>query len=412
MNFLLKIVEGPNKGAEIALVEGIGVTLGKGDDCDIVLADLTMPDAPLKVEASADGVVVDGEPLEPLSVRTSGATSFAIGPADTPWGELKWPKAKEAEKVDSQTVDGHEVRDERREEDASSRESRSAAEESGSERKKRGGCFGCLTVLLLLLILIAGLAWFFRDSLRGSDGLDRLKEFGRDWYSRISAWSGQSAESSSRSHPIAIDLHAVVAKYGLLLVESNGMRRVSGNLSTRRERLAATAEVYQSAPGAELDLSDDESFRSAAEDALFTITEGTLKVTVATNRVLAIVGTSPSPMMLKKAIEALNVDLPKLRNVDVSGVTIGGISVVKGRETLDERHEDDFSSRVSRPTPRKKTAVSFPVCGILTTPYPCIVMRDGRRLMEGATIGDSIIIEIGSDSVTLTNTTGRFTWKP
>ena len=43
MNFLLKIVEGPNKGAEIALVEGVAVTLGKGDDCDIVLADPTLP---------------------------------------------------------------------------------------------------------------------------------------------------------------------------------------------------------------------------------------------------------------------------------------------------------------------------------------------------------------------------------
>jgi hypothetical protein len=39
-------------------------------------------------------------------------------------------------------------------------------------------------------------------------------------------------------------------------------------------------------------------------------------------------------------------------------------------------------------------------------------MRDGRRIMEGATIGDSVIVEIGADSVTFTNSTGRFTWKP
>ena len=89
MNFLLKIVEGPNKGAEIALVEGVAVTLGKGEDCDIVLADPTMPDAPLSVEASADGVAVSGVPLESFSVKTFGATSFAVGPADAPWGELK-----------------------------------------------------------------------------------------------------------------------------------------------------------------------------------------------------------------------------------------------------------------------------------------------------------------------------------
>ena len=37
MKFLLKIVQGPNAGAEIALVEGVRVTLGSADACDIVL---------------------------------------------------------------------------------------------------------------------------------------------------------------------------------------------------------------------------------------------------------------------------------------------------------------------------------------------------------------------------------------
>ena len=100
MSFLLKIVEGPNKGAEIALVEGVAVTIGKGDDCDIVLADLTLPDNPLKIEASADGVTIDGDPVEPLEVKTIGATSFAVGPAETAWGALKWSK-KESESHES-----------------------------------------------------------------------------------------------------------------------------------------------------------------------------------------------------------------------------------------------------------------------------------------------------------------------
>ncbi|MBQ6137767.1 MAG: hypothetical protein IJI73_10410, partial [Kiritimatiellae bacterium] len=95
MNFLLKIVEGPNKGAEIALVEGVAVTLGKGDACDIVLADPTMPDAPSTVEASADGVSLDGSPVEPFHVKTLGATSFAVGPADAPWDGLVWPEPEQ-----------------------------------------------------------------------------------------------------------------------------------------------------------------------------------------------------------------------------------------------------------------------------------------------------------------------------
>ena len=62
MNFLLKIVEGPNKGAEIALVEGVVVSLGKRDDCDIVLADATLPE-----DYSAGEMVLRRLPLETSS---------------------------------------------------------------------------------------------------------------------------------------------------------------------------------------------------------------------------------------------------------------------------------------------------------------------------------------------------------
>ena len=57
-------------------------------------------------------------------------------------------------------------------------------------------------------------------------------------------------------------------------------------------------------------------------------------------------------------------------------------------------------------------APSLPVCGILTTPYPCLVLRDGRRVMEGAPVGEWTVLKIEADSVTITNAVGRFTWKP
>ena len=66
MSLLLKIVRGPNAGAEIALVDGVGVTLGKTDDCDIVLADQTLDDAPMRIEVGAGGVTLDGERMEPM----------------------------------------------------------------------------------------------------------------------------------------------------------------------------------------------------------------------------------------------------------------------------------------------------------------------------------------------------------
>ena len=407
MSFLLKIVEGPNKGAEIALVEGVAVTLGKGDDCDVVLADQTMPDVPLKVAASADGVAVDGEPLEPLAVKTLGATSFAIGPADSSWGELKWPKSE------SPKGEEHEARDESRAEEAPSRVSSPAPEEppGAEEKKRRNGCVGCLVALLVLLLVLAGLVWLFWAEVKPcAESLwEKVRAGRRD------ADGSPAFQTSGGSDARASSISGVAAKYGLSFGESNGIVRLSGNLGTRRERLAATAEAYQVQPGVDLDLSDDESFRTAAEDALFTLSEGALKVAAATNRFLSVIGSSPSPLSLKKMLVALNADLPKLRDVDVSGVVISR----RATESLDRDGDADRAGSSSnlglsafRRGKKAAAAPAFPVCGILTAPYPCLVMRDGRRIMEGAAIGDSVIVEIGADSVTLTNATGRFTWKP
>ena len=413
MNFLLKIVEGPNKGAEIALVEGVAVTLGKGDDCDIVLADPTMPDAPLSVEASADGVVVGGEPLESFSVKTFGATSFAVGPADAPWGELKWPKAeKEISRGDAETQ-GEWAKEPA---DGKKENRKTKVEESPrdsatprKEEKRRGGCFGCLLALLVFLLVLAVLVWFFWDAVK-----PHAESLWEKVHAGNSGSNGPSTALDSSSDARLSKLREVAAKYELSLVESDGQVRFSGNLKTRRDRLAATAEAYGALPGVELDLSDDESLRASAEDALFTLTEGAIKVVAATNRVISIAGSSASSLSLKKTLEALNADLPKLRNIDASGVVISpGMARTDVDEAADGGQENGtFAPRAPRRTSKKPSSPTLPVCGILTTPYPCLVMRDGRRIMEGAVIADSVIVEIGADSVTLTNSTGRFTWKP
>ena len=402
MNFMLKIVEGPNKGAEIALVEGVAVTLGKGEDCDIVLADPTMPDAPLSVEASADGVAVGGVPLESFSVKTFGATSFAVGPADAPWGELKWPKPEDREEERENGEESTEPPP-----PPTTEPPPPPATEPSSRR--RGGCFGCLFVLLGLLLVLIALVWLFWDALK-----PRAESLWEKMYAGRSGTDDTPTVQSSGSVTRSSSLRDIAAKYALSLVESDGRARISGNLKTRRDRLAATAEAYGAQPGVELDLSDDETLRTSAEDALFTLTEGALKVVAATNRVVSIAGSSRSPLLLKKTLEALNADLPKLRNVDTSGVVISPLMARTDGDGAGDGEQADgiFSTRTPRRTSKKPASPTLPVCGILTTPYPCLVMRDGRRIMEGATIADSVIVEIGADSVTLTNSTGRFTWKP
>ena len=134
---------------------------------------------------------------------------------------------------------------------------------------------------------------------------------------------------------------------------------------------------------------------------------------------VALSGASPSPFALKKILEALNSDMPKLAGLDVSGVVLGDSANVPGAEEAEAadagRESSMFAPAVKRRMPRKHAkaaAPELPVCGILTTPYPCLVMKNGARLLEGATVGGSVILKIEADSVTVTNSMGRFTVRP
>ena len=408
MNFLLKIVEGPNRGAEIALVEGVAVTLGKGDECDIVLADSTMPEEPLSIEAADDAVTVNGERLEQFAVKTIGATSFAVGPADSPWGELKWPKKEEISRKDAEPAEAQSGKDESSGRAAEAQSAEAGEENLGDsatprEEKKRHGCLGCLLWAVLLVLLLGALAWFFRATVRPY--AEKALAYARESL-HLGGWTGGSGIGAA----LPMTLSEVASSYGLELEENDGQAKLSGNLKTRAERLRATAEAYEARPGVDLDLSDDESFKTSADDALFTITEGAIKVVAATNRVLSIAGTSSSPFALKRILESLNNDLPKLRDVDAAGVVYGK---VPGNAAGDN---DDGEALIGVTHAKRRAArakdPSLPVCGILTTPYPCLVMRDGSRVLEGASLGGNVIVKIEADAVTVTNATGRFTWKP
>ena len=414
MNFLLKIVEGPNRGAEIALVEGVAVSLGKSDDCDIVLADSTMGDEPFKLGVTADGVSLDGEPLEPYRVVVRGSTAFAVGPADSAWGALKWPEKEAAEEPKAGTSDtAEEDREEKKTPEAAAPRPEEGGEES-KPRRKRGGCCGCFAVLVLAAVALAVLGWFYRAAIQGF-----CKEKGYDIdlsEARLPDWHLPSFGFFEKERPSdrqAADmptLSSVVAKYGLSLEEKDGVAKISGNLKTRAERLRATAEAYAVKPGVELDISDDESFKTTCEDALFTLSEGALTVAAATNRCLSVAGAVADAASLKRVLSAVSADIPRLKAVDCSKVAFS--AVAKKIAPEESVQADSAAPVVKRATPAAKPFVALPVCGILTTPYPCIVTKSGARVFEGAEIGGSTILKIEADSVTLTNSMGRFSWKP
>lgn len=399
MNFLLKIVEGPNKGAEIALVEGVAVTFGKTDDCDIMLADATFPDSPVRLEATPTGVTVDGAALANFHVRTIGSTAFAVGPADAPWGDLTWPVREETSPP--ATEPPKEV----------------TAESPAPPTRRRHGCLGCLVVFILLAILLAVLGWFFRDQARPcAEKVWRMA-------SGDAGASGSGSAGTAETSGVCTNetLPMLVARYTLAETNRNGNTVYVGNFATRAERLSATARIYAAQPGVELDLSDGETLKTAVADTLALVGEQALSVVAVTNRTAVLAGRTAN---LRRTLEAISADVPKLANVDVAGVKIVRVNPEPPRASLprtssapevltvadvDSDNDDSGDEDSEKPVAPR---VDLPVCGILTTPYPCLVLRDGARIMEGASIGDNVVLKITADSVTLTNATGRFVWKP
>ena len=388
MKFLLKIVQGPNAGAEIALVEGVRVTLGSADACDIVLADPTLPAEACAIEASSDAVVLtpsgaEPERLDPLRVRSFGTTALAVGPADAPWGPLVW-EAPAGGDAAAGTDEARSPSAPPAQAEAPLREGGGGEAAGGStpsgaapapSRPRRARRLGCLVLLLLLLIAAA---WLLLPRLRAVAHPDE-----------------QAPSCSTPVDAPPLQLPDLLSRYNLDSVETNGTTFVRGDFSTRAERLAATAALYEAQPGIALDLVDRETLLASTADLLAAATDGALEVTDVTNRVAVLAGRVPDPSFLAAALDAIRTDVPRLSGVDTAAVTL--ISPIS-------RESPSNSSPVTRrpsPAVSAPAAPKLPLCGVLLQPYPCLVLQNGQRLAIGAEVGGYKIETIARDRITL-----------
>lgn len=379
MKFLLKIVQGPNAGAEIALVEGVRVTLGSADSCDIVLADPTLPAEACALEASADAVVLapsgaEPETLAPLQVRSFGTTALAVGPADAPWGPLVWEapsRAAEEAREAARSESAPEAPGAPGDSSAPSESSESSAPgaPSPSSPRRRGLRLLGLVALLLLLLLAA---WLLARRVASPDG---------------PAPSGPTPEASPAETPA-----------GVTLFETNGLLHARGDFATRAERLAATAALYEAHPGIALDLADRETLLTATADLLQAATDGALQVSDVTNRVAVLAGRVSDPDFLRATLEALRTDVPRLSGADTAAVALDSPLSAGPKKT-------PGSPRARQPR--------LPLRCILLQPYPCIVLQDGQRLFEGADVGGFKISKITFDRIAFRNEAGEeLEWTP
>lgn len=414
MNFLLKIVEGPMKGAEVALVDGLRVKVGSGEACDIVIADGTLPEVAFELDISATAVTLvigdDTKTLTPFEITEIGTTAIAIGPAEGAWQPLRKPEPpksaapEEPVKPDAAPAPA-ETEEEKPSEDAG---------KPDEEPKRRRHGLGCLVALIVIAILVA-LLWYFWP--RVSESVPAL-ETARAWTVEKGgvAWEwtkglcGRCKAKFEKPEPVVIPgptLAEIAEQYGLTLVDGEPPV-LKGNLARRTERMAIRSLALADNPYVRFDLTDDESLRAAADELLFVVTEGAIKAVAASNRVVTLTGHAVSAQELEKAVRALDADVKGIDRLVTEGVSVGGAKPTGAEE------QGETAVHLPRPAKgvRRDPAAVYPIAGILTAPYPCVVMRTGVRLVEGAQIGKATLVKIEADKLTLKEGDRTFEWKP
>ena len=434
MGFLLKIVEGPMRGAEIALVEGLRVSVGSGDDCDIVLADGSLPAHAFELDVTATSVTLvrgdETQALTPFEVVDVGTTAFAVGPAEGEWPENLARVARARPVADATGAKPGEpaadatgakpgaatekTADRVTGAKPSSGEGGARPDEAGaspaSRACRRGRGFGCLVVVVLLLLLV-GLLYFFWPRVRAACPAAETARVAVVEQS-LHAWGwakGLCREIHARCAkpaPAVVpgpSLAEIAAQHGLALGERNGAPLLAGNLRRRTERLAIRSLALADSPNVRFDLTDDESLKAAADELLFVVTEGALKAVAASNRVVTLTGRIPTSAALEKAVRALNADVKGIARLVTDGVSVGG--------PLPTATADEPATAPKRRV-AKPSAPDYPIAGILTAPYPCVVLRNGTRLTEGASLGTAVLVTIAADKLTLKDGGSVIEWKP
>ncbi len=428
MNLILKIIQGPNAGAEIALIQGVNVKLGRSDECDVILTDQTLPDVACEIEVGAERVMLllpggGQERLEPLHVKLFETTAIAVGPADAPWGALIWPDPNEKEPEEKPE------------------EEQEKPEEKPRFRKLQ---WAVLIVLILVVILEFGL-WFFWPYLSGP--VEKLRTYCLEKYE---AWTADELELAAQPvHKQTLD--ELAKAYGVDSVlpppHSDIKPILRGNLKTRADRLKLIASAYDIHPGCILELTDDESLRNSTEELLHMVTDDALKLESAENRQLALSGHLKNKEELTRILTAIKADIPHVQKIDCSKVEIepppappaetqnvpvlarpqteirvqpvpkGAITSDTAKEEKTEVKEDEEAKKAREAAEAAQAAEALrrsqlPVVGIMLSPFPCLVLRNGSRVMEGAEFNGYTVTKISEDLVLLKYGDTTLEWRP
>ena len=464
---ILKILTGPQEGAELELDVGIALRIGTDDSNDIVLVDAMAPAQALELVMEGDDVSVmaaaerlfAGDAALPVGEKTAlpdytiltiGSTRCAVGDADKPWPPLRWipldvllaekTQPKEDEKTE-------EPKQPEQEEAPLSREQVEKLDELQSQKRaKRGRGFAMISWLLLILICAAGM-WFT----------------GRHVWNLAAPKNAETVEISENAHKTRLEkLREKAEALNLTLEEDEdgNLTRISGNVPKTSQRTSIEQIVKYDCPNVVCEMTDDETLARSVKELVWGLTEGRLKLVDLKDRTAKLMGMTNSEEEWKTIVDNIRHDVPRLATVE-SDVVYADVMAAKLREALSKTGFHDVrveilpgelqfvgyapkessqtfvklveeavkyfpeNARLSNlvkwkeenmvvdgETPVAPKVRQLPITGIVVHPYPCVILADGQRLGKGSMVGGYTIDDISLTEVSLSKEDEKLTWRP
>jgi type III secretion system YscD/HrpQ family protein len=455
-SFILKILTGPQEGAEVELTAGRSATVGSGFQCDIALVDamlapeqgtFVVQEAGVQFTATADGVHLGEEPVAagktvevPLyTALTLGGTRVALGKPGETWPPITWPELsalKPAEVVPTTPEEEPSAEPAEGVPAPAAEEPPAPTEKSARGRATRYLVWALLALVVLLLALGVGCV-FWRFSAPPRDIAKVLKAQRREQLEKL------------------METHGLTLKDGVL----------AGNLKEARTRLDIERFVYTEFPGEiQPELTDDQTLRESLSQVLEGLGSGLIVVDGVTDCRATVHGLVPTKEVWANDLEHIRQDVPKLKEVRAKFVVCVDETLIRMRNVLrlfpafgnvavswknnqfvfegvvEEGSRKDFLemlTEVGKNLPRNAVLVNavkwrvaspsaavagtpgaapdvdgLPITGVIFQPFTCLQLKDGTRVFEGGAIGDFLVEKITPDEVIFRQGGRKVTWRP
>lgn len=467
---ILKILTGPQEGAELELDASIALRMGTDDSCDIAIVDAMAPGQALDIVMEGDDVFVTaaaerifagdaplpvGEKtvLPDYTVLTIGSTRCAVGNTDKAWPPLRWIPldvllAEKPEKQEDAKPEEEKAAEQpQQEETPLSREQVEKLDELQSkQRAKRSRGFAIISWLVLILICVAGM-WFTGRHV---------------WKLAEPKEKNETTDIIENAHKTRLEkLREKATALGLTIEEEEdgNIRRISGNVPKASQRTLIEQIVKYDCPQVICEMTDDETLGRSLKELIWGLTEGRLQVVSLHNRTAKIMGMTNSEEEWNTIVDNIRHDIPRLGDVE-SDVVYADVMAAKLREALAKTGFQDVRVEIlpgelqfvgyapkessqtfvrlveeavkyfpenarltnmvkwkdpdtpvdgEEPAPKAR---QLPITGIVVHPYPCVILADGQRLGTGSQVGGYTIDEISLTEVSLSRDEEKLTWRP